>query len=52
VQLVLERLDGVAEAKVSFEEKRAVVTYQPNKVTVQQMIEAVTRSGFGAEGVP
>jgi copper chaperone CopZ len=48
----LERLDGVAEADVSFKEKQAVVTYEPAKVTVQQMIEAVGRSGFGAEKVP
>ncbi len=52
MQLVLERLDGVAEAEVSFKEKQAVVAYEPEKVAVQQMIEAVTRSGFGAEGVP
>jgi copper chaperone CopZ len=45
----LERLDGVAEADVRFQEQRAVVTYAPAQVTVQQMIEAVSRSGFGAE---
>jgi Cu+-exporting ATPase len=52
VQLVLERLDGVHNAEVSLRAQHAVVTYEPEKVTVQQMIEAVGRSGFGAEKVP
>lgn len=51
MQLVLERLDGVAEAEVSFKEKQAVVTYNPRNTTVEQMIEAVRRSGFGAEEI-
>lgn len=49
MQLVLARLDGVHKADVSFREKRAQVEYLPDKVTVQQMIDAVTRAGFGAE---
>jgi copper chaperone CopZ len=52
VQLVLERLDGVHNAEVSFRTKQAVVAYDPKKVTIQQMVEAVGRSGFGAEKVP
>jgi Cu+-exporting ATPase len=51
VQLALVRLDGVDKAKVSFSRKQAWVTYEPEKVTVQQMLDAVTRSGFGAEVV-
>lgn len=49
MQLVLERLDGVRKADVSFAQQRAQVAYLPDKVTVQQMIDAVTRAGFGAE---
>jgi copper chaperone CopZ len=52
VQLALERLDGVDNAEVSLRAEQAVVAYDPGKVTVQQMIEAVERSGFGAEKVP
>jgi Cu+-exporting ATPase len=47
----LERLDGVHNAEVNFRAKQAVVTYEPEKVTVQQMVEAVEGSGFGAEKV-
>lgn len=52
MRLVLERLEGVQNAKVQFREKRAVVTYEPTQVTVSQMIEAVAQSGFRAEEVP
>jgi len=36
---------------VSFAKQRAQVEYLPGKVTVQQMLDAVRRSGFGAEVV-
>lgn len=49
MQLVLARLEGVRKADVSFPTQRAQVAYLPDKVTVQQMIDAVKRSGFGAE---
>ena len=52
MRLVLERLDGVQNAKVHARKAQAVVTYDPEKVTVPKMIEAVGRSGFGAEKVP
>lgn len=41
VKIVLGKLDGVSDAKVSFREKRAVVTYDPGKVTPEQMVEAI-----------
>ena len=45
---VLTRLAGVARADVSYEEKRAVVTYNPAKVTVPQMIAAVKTLNYTA----
>lgn len=44
----LEGLKGVRSAHVSFREKLARVTYEKGVVTVEQMIEAVTRVGFRA----
>jgi copper chaperone CopZ len=41
VRVVLKKLDGVSEAKVSFEEKKAVVAYDPAKVTPQKMADAI-----------
>ena len=49
---VLERLDGVMKADVSYEEKRAVVTFDPQKVTTQQMIAAVATLKYTATVVP
>jgi mercuric transport protein len=45
---VLERLDGVTKADVSYEQKRAVVTFDPQKVTTQQMIAAVAMLKYTA----
>lgn len=44
----LEGLKGVTRAGVSFREKRAVVTFDPALVTVEQLVEAVNRIGFRA----
>lgn len=41
VRKVLTRLDGVSRAEVSYENQRAVVTYDPAKVTIEQMIAAI-----------
>src|SRR5437868_10363096 len=41
VRIVLKKLDGVSEAKVSFDDKKAVVTYDSAKVTPQTMAEAI-----------
>ena len=48
VRLALGRLDGVREAKVSFEGKQARVTYDPAKVTPEQMVRAVDKLGYRA----
>ncbi|HEY3348198.1 MAG TPA: heavy metal-associated domain-containing protein [Thermoanaerobaculia bacterium] len=41
VRVVLKRLDGVTEAKISFTEKKALVAYDPAKVTPQKMADAI-----------
>lgn len=48
VRKVLTRLDGVTKADVSYERRRAVVTYDPAKVTVEQMIDAIKTLGYKA----
>lgn len=45
---VLERLDGVTKAEVDYEQKRAVVTYDPSKVTVARMVAAVATLKYTA----
>ncbi|MFQ6111312.1 MAG: cation transporter [Nitrospinota bacterium] len=48
MRLALERLEGVERAEVSFWKKKAVVRYDPKRVTPEQMIQAVREIGFGA----
>ncbi|MGH8063914.1 MAG: cation transporter [Candidatus Entotheonellia bacterium] len=48
VKPALEGLPGVKQAHVSFEEKEAVVVYDPDQVTVEQMMAAVANVGFRA----
>ncbi len=50
VKTVLKRLDGVHDAKVSYEKKTAIVSYDPQRVTPEQMAEAVNATGtFGID---
>lgn len=46
VRVALERLDGVSDARVSVAEKRATVSYDPGRVTPEDMARAVTRAGY------
>ena len=41
VKIVLGKIHGVSTARVSHEEKSAVVTYDPAKVTPQQLADTV-----------
>jgi copper chaperone CopZ len=41
VRVVLKKLEGVSEAKASFETKTAVVAYDPAKATPQKMADAI-----------
>jgi mercuric ion binding protein len=48
VKKVLTRLDGVSKAVVSYETRSAVVTFDPAKVTVEQMVGAIKTLGYKA----
>lgn len=48
VRKVLTRLDGVTKADVTYNTHRAVVTYDPAKVTVEQMIAAIETLSYKA----
>jgi mercuric transport protein len=45
---VLARLPGVSRVEVSYEQQQALVTYDPVKVTADQMIAAVRTLGYRA----
>jgi len=48
VRKAIERVDGVKEAKVSFENKTVVVTFDPGVTTEVQIAQASTDVGFPA----
>ncbi len=52
VKTALERLDGVKQAKVTFKPPEAVVQYDPDKVTLEAMIDAIEQAGFRAKANP
>lgn len=52
VSKALTNLDGVEEAQVTFEPPQAVVTYDPARVSVEQMIESTTNVGYPSKRKP
>lgn len=44
----LLNLDGVVAADVSYDEKLATVSYLAERVTPEQMVEAINATGFSA----
>ena len=45
---VLTRLHGVTKAEVSYEKQDALVTYDPAKVTIAQIVAAIKTLGYTA----
>lgn len=53
VKMAAKKVDGVTEAKVSYENGLAEVTYDPSKTTPEKIASAITKtSGFKAELQP
>lgn len=48
VRKALERIPGVIEARVTYEPKRAEVTYDPEKVMPEALAKAVGDAGYPA----
>ncbi|MGI9953537.1 copper ion binding protein [Moorellaceae bacterium AZ2] len=46
VEKALQGLAGVQRVKVDLEAKEAVVTYDPDRVTLQDLKEAVAQAGY------
>ncbi len=43
VKIVLKKVDGVIDATVSYERKRAVVQYDPTRVSPPQLVAAIEK---------
>jgi copper chaperone CopZ len=48
LEKVLNNVDGVEDAKVSLEEKKADIKYDETQVSEKELIEAVKDAGFKA----
>ena len=48
VRFALNGLEGVYETEVDVEGSKAVVAYAPEKVTIDQMVQAINATGFKA----
>ena len=44
----LQKLDGVKEAEVNLEKEEALVSYDPEKVTKEKMVEEINKIGYKA----
>ncbi len=51
VKKALENVKGVKSAVVDLENKSALVNYKSNKVTVENLVLAVTDAGYKAEAM-
>ncbi len=49
VKLKVKKLDGVTSVDASYDDGTAVVTYDPEKVTPEQIIAAIGELGYDAE---
>jgi mercuric ion binding protein len=52
VKKALTKIDGVYEAKASYQTNSAEVTIDPTKVDEQKLIEAVNQTGYKASRKP
>jgi periplasmic mercuric ion binding protein len=48
VKKALTKVDGVTQAKVSYEKREAIVTFDDSKTNVQKLVEASTNAGYPA----
>ncbi len=48
VRTALRRMQGVASAEVSYDDQRAVVTFDPQAVNTDALVEAIRKFGYRA----
>jgi copper ion binding protein len=49
LEKVLNNTDGVEKVAVSFEDKKATITFDENKTNIEKIKEAIEDSGFKGE---
>ncbi|MFT6123287.1 MAG: mercuric ion binding protein [Cognaticolwellia sp.] len=51
VKKALTNVDGVVKAKVTFDDRLAVVTYDDEKTTIQALTSATTNAGYPSKKI-
>lgn len=49
VRTAIKKLPGVSEAKASARDERVIVTYDPQKVSLDELLHAINKTGYKAE---
>lgn len=49
VQTALNQQPGVASCAVDLQAKQATVSYDPQETSVEELVDAIRQSGYGAE---
>ena len=49
MKIAVKRLDGIHQVEASYKEEKAVVAYEPSKVTPEEIKAAIEKSGYKAE---
>jgi len=49
VKLAVKRLDGIHQVEASYKEGKAVVVYEPSRVSPEEIKAAIDKVGFKAE---
>lgn len=48
IKKALKKLSGITKAEVSYKESKAVISYEKEKVSAEQMIKAIEGAGYKA----
>jgi len=51
IEMFLANTEGVGSAKVLFEEKKAEVEYDENKINDEKVIKVIEEAGFKAQAI-
>ncbi len=49
MELAVKRLDGIHQVEASYKESKAVVVYEPSRVSPEEIKAAIDKVGFKAE---
>jgi len=49
VKIAVKRLDGIYQVDASYKDDKAVVAYEPSKVSPEEIKAAINKAGYKAE---